>query len=242
MPKNFLTAEWQNLIMANYTLDPKILEPLLPFATELDLWKGQCYVSLVGFLFKNTRVMGIPIPWHINFEEVNLRFYVKHLSAEGEWKRGVVFVKEIVPKRAISLVANTLYGEHYQTMKMTHEFKETTTSREVSYRWKFQGQWNHMKVKTAKEALGIQADSEAEFITEHYWGYTRLHEKKTSEYEVVHPKWKVYTVENFDLQCEVGKIYGLAFQDVFTKKPDSVFMADGSEIAVRKGKLINPNI
>ncbi len=238
MPKNFLTAEWQNLIMANYTLDPKILAPLLPFGTELDLWEGKCYVSLVGFLFKNTRVLGIPIPWHINFEEVNLRFYVKHLSAEGEWKRGVVFVKEIVPKRAISFVANTLYGEHYHTMKMAHEFKETSTSREVSYRWKYRGQWNHIKVTTAKEALSIQEGSEAEFITEHYWGYTRLNEKKTSQYEVVHPKWKMYTVEDFDLQCEVAQIYGGVFEEVFAKNPDSVFMADGSEVAVRKGKKI----
>ena len=44
-----------------------------------------CYVSLVGFMFKNTRLLNIPIPFHTDFEEVNLRFYVKHFDG-NEWK------------------------------------------------------------------------------------------------------------------------------------------------------------
>lgn len=233
MPKNFLTAKWQNLIMANYVVDPALLTPFVPYQTELDLWEGKCYVSLVGFLFKDTRVMGLPIPWHINFEEVNLRFYVKHKDEAGEWKRGVVFIKEIVPKAAISWVANSLYGEHYHTMRMDHQFTQSETHQEVVYRWKYRGDWNHIRVKTAREALHISEGSEAEFITEHYWGYTRLGPKKTSEYEVVHPRWQVYTVEEYDIQCAVEQIYGKAFAGPLAQEPASIFMANGSEVAVR---------
>src|ERR1700733_4846171 len=108
--KRFLQAQWTNLLMLNYEVDPEILKPYLPPATELDLWQGKALVSMVGFLFKNTRVFGVKWPLHVNFEEVNLRFYVRHFNGT-EWKRGAVFISEIVPKRVISLMANTLYNE-----------------------------------------------------------------------------------------------------------------------------------
>lgn len=237
MPRNFLDAEWRNLIMANYVVDPAILKKQLPYGTELDLWEGRCYVSLVGFMFENTRVLGLKIPWHINFEEVNLRFYVRYREAD-EWKRGVVFIKEIVPKWTISLVANTLYGEHYQTMPMSHEFKGDDVHQEVTYRWKYRGHWNQLWVKAAREALSAQPGSEAEFITEHYWGYTRLNDRKTSEYEVVHPSWGIHTIEDYNIQCDAAAIYGPEFGPVLARDPDSIFMANGSEVSVRQGQKI----
>ena len=109
---SFLTAEWRKLAIANYVIDQRVLAPYIPVGTELDLWNGNCYVSLIGFLFKNTRLLGFSIPFHANFEEVNLRFYVKRKDGEG-WKRGVVFIKEIVPKFALSVVANVVYNENY---------------------------------------------------------------------------------------------------------------------------------
>lgn len=224
--------------MANYVVEPSLLEKHLPYQTELDLWEGKCYVSMVGFMFKNTRVLGIPIPWHINFEEVNLRFYVRHKTEKGEWRRGVVFIKEIVPRRAITFVANKLYGEHYHTMPMDHECIQNDFNQQITYRWKYEDHWNHLRVICAKEALSIREGSEAAFITEHYWGYTRLGPKKTSEYEVVHPSWNVYTVEDYDIQYQVEKIYGEEFAEVLKQKPYSVFMADGSKVAVRGGRQI----
>ena len=109
--------------MANYAVDPASLIPFLPLHTELDLREGTCYVSLVGFMFLNTKLKGISIPFHSDFEEVNLRFYVR-FKDEGEWKRGTVFVKEIVPKPAIAFVANTIYGEKYETRAMRHSVEE----------------------------------------------------------------------------------------------------------------------
>ena len=95
MQKTFLSAEWRNLLMANYEIDPAVLKKYLPCHTELDEFNGVHYVSLVGFLFTNTRLKGIAFPFHSTFEEVNLRFYVRY-KEDNQWKRGVVFIKEIV--------------------------------------------------------------------------------------------------------------------------------------------------
>ena len=112
---SFLTAEWNDLALINYEINPEILQKYVPIGTELDLWNSKCYISLIGFMFENVKVLGVKIPFHVNFEEVNLRFYVKRFE-DGKWKRGTVFIKEIVPKHAVTLVANTLYKERYQTL------------------------------------------------------------------------------------------------------------------------------
>lgn len=237
MTKIFLQAEWRKLAMANYAIDKAILEPFLPYKTEIDLWEGRCYVSLVGFRFLNTRVMGFKIPLHTNFEEVNLRFYVRYKD-KGEWKRGVVFIKEIVPKPALSFVANTLYKEHYETLPMKFFRRDHNSSTEIEYRWKKNNFWNILQVKTTGEANKIKEGSEEEFITEHYWGYTRINNNKTSEYEVTHPKWEVYKIQDYLIDVNFGDVYGAPFNFLTAEKPASVFLAEGSEIQVLRGKEI----
>ena len=233
----FLQAEWLNLVMANYAVDPKILKPHVPFKTELDLWNQTCYVSLVGFMFCNTRVLGVKVPFHVNFEEVNLRFYVLHKDG-NEWKRGVVFIKEIVPKGVITWVANNLYQEHYTTMPMRHEWLENGQGKTVEYGWKFQNDWQYIQVQTQKEPKPIAEGSEAEFITEHYWGYTLLNDHKTSEYQVEHPRWNAYGVKDYKIEWDPGKLYGPEFADLKNTRPLSVFMADGSEVSVNSRRII----
>jgi uncharacterized protein YqjF (DUF2071 family) len=218
--------------MANYIVDPALLLPWVPAATELDLFKGKCFVSLVGFMFLDTRVLGIKIPFHQNFEEVNLRFYVRH-NSNGEWRRGVVFIKEIVPRAAITLVANTLYSEHYQTLPMKHEWRRSTTELSVTYQWKL-NQWHGISATSQVEAVAIQTGSEEEFITEHYWGYTRINERKTSEYEVQHPRWEVYPVTNYKVDTDFKTVYGPEFSILNSLHPHSVFLAEGSPIQVMK--------
>src|SRR3954468_20670393 len=120
MPRIFLAAEWRYLAMLNYQVDPAILHPHLPRGTELDIWNGRHYISLVGFRFLNTRVLGVPIPFHRNFEEVNLRFYVRRKGPEG-WRRGVVFIAEIVPRFAIAAVARLFYNENYVALPTRHK-------------------------------------------------------------------------------------------------------------------------
>jgi uncharacterized protein YqjF (DUF2071 family) len=233
----FLRAEWRNLIMANYVIDPNILKPYLPYNTELDLWNNKCYVSLVGFMFLNTKVKGLKIPFHINFEEVNLRFYVKY-KEDNIWKRGVVFIKEIVPKPALTFIANTIYKEHYETLPKSHEWTDDSNYKTIKYNWKKNNKWNSISVCADKSSKEILIDSEEEFISEHYWGYTKIDNLITSEYAVEHPRWNVNPIIDYNLDVNFGNTYGDYFSFLDHEKPTSVFLAEGSEIFVKNGKRI----
>lgn len=235
-PTTFLTAAWRNLIMANYDVPPSLLESHVPPGTELDIWNGRCYVSLVGFLFTDTRVRGLAIPFHTTFEEVNLRFYVRYRSSEG-WRRGVVFVREIVPRRMIALVANTIYRENYRTLPMSHRWHETSERLEVSYSWQLDGE-HTLGVTAERDPVPIAAGSEEEFITEHYWGYARWNEKITNEYEVVHPRWNVHPIIDHTVSIDCGGVYGPEWEGLTESAPTSVFLADGSDVEVRSGERI----
>lgn len=184
---SFLKAEWRKLAIANYEIDSSLLTDYLPYGTELDLWNGKCYVSLVGFMFLNTKLLNFKIPYHVNFEEVNLRFYVKRME-HNVWKRGVVFIKEIVPKPALTFVANTVYKENYETLPMKHLWGETEGERQVEYSWRKNSKWQTFSVRARKQAAEIKPRSETEFITEHYWGYAKVSNTRTNEYEVTHPR------------------------------------------------------
>jgi uncharacterized protein len=234
--KTFLTAEWRKLVMANYLVQPEILKSYLPDGTELDFFQGRCYISLVGFNFVNTRIGNIAIPFHRDFEEVNLRFYVRSRHKK-ELKRGVVFIKEIVPKFAITWVANSLYGEKYETMQMGHVWAQDEKSLSVKYLWK-KNNWNSVEVNSSLNAFPLVAGTEAEFMTEHFWGYTRLKTNVTSEYEVVHPSWNLYPVNEYKIEVNFEEIYGENFGFLSRENPYSVFLAEGSEIEVKAGQTI----
>jgi uncharacterized protein len=231
----FLQAEWRKLALANYCIEPVLLQPFVPFGTELDLWNDQCYLSLVGFMFINTRVLGVRIPWHTNFEEVNLRFYVKR-KVDGQWRRGVVFIKEIVPRHAITFVANTLYHEHYHTMPMRHQWTNAGSELTIDYSWKFQKQWNSLKLTTKAQPIEIAMGSEAEFITEHYFGYNLVGPSRTTEYEVHHPRWEQYEVLSHQVDVDFEQLYGKPFGELNGIEPVSVMLAEGSAIEVM-GKM-----
>ena len=226
MATTLLKASWNNLFMANYVIDPKVLLPYLPYGTELDLFEGKCYVSLVGFMFLDTKLIGIKFPFHTNFEEVNLRFYVKY-SDNGTIKRGVVFIKEIVSKHMLALIANTLYNEKYERMPMKESLTEEDGVVSVSYEW-FKEEWHSINVEFTKE-----------FITEHYWGYNKVNENVSTEYGVEHPRWSVYKLLNHSIKVDFGKVYGADFEFLNDLQPDSVFVADGSKVVIKKGKKIS---
>ncbi len=223
--------------MANYLIDPAVLQPHLPYGTELDIWQGRCYVSLVGFLFRNTRVLGIAVPRHTTFEEVNLRFYVKRIVA-GEVRRGVSFIQELVPRPAITLIANTLYREKYITRPTRHRWHTGPSDQIVDYGWQYGKAWSHLKVRAGNQARPILPDTEEDFILEHYWGYSQLTPRKTGEYRVEHPTWQTYPVLNYDIDVDFADQYGVALTNGIQVPPVSVFLAEGSEIMVRKGRRI----
>jgi uncharacterized protein YqjF (DUF2071 family) len=194
-------------------------------------------VSLVGFLFQNTRLKSVPIPFHRTFEEVNLRFYVQHTKSTGERRRGVVFISELVPRFALSLVANTIYGENYSAVPVRHDWEENGEQRSVRYQWRYKSRWNELQVNAAVHPKPIVANSAEEFFTEHYWGYTKRG-TWTSEYEVLHPRWMIYPVLKHSIDVDFGALYGSGFASLATRTPESILLAEGSKIEVRSGERI----
>jgi uncharacterized protein YqjF (DUF2071 family) len=237
--RTFLTAEWRKLIMAQYAVDPATLKPWLPRGVELDLYQNKCYVSLVGFLFDAVRVKRVAIPFHTRFEEVNLRFYVARTELDGTRKRGVVFIREFVPRAAITLLANSLYEEPYATLPMRHSIVANGDSLSVSYAWRQSlagvNAWHSLAVAASPEPQAISAGSEEEFVTEHYWGYTKRSRGHTSEYGVLHPRWSVYPIRSFDLHADFAALYGPAFAALNGAAPASVLLAEGSAVSVSHG-------
>ncbi len=237
MASKFLTAEWRKLAIANYLVDPAILQSYIPYKTELDTWNGKCYVSLVGFMFLNTKLRGFSIPMHRHFEEVNLRFYVRYKDETG-WKRGVTFIREIVPRHAITLIANTLYKEKYISLPMRHEWSETDLELRVKYSWRYKKRWNSFFILADPAPMEMLPGSEAEFITEHFWGYTPRTSRSCSEYQVEHPRWQIYKVKNHEIDVRFDEVYGSNFGFLNEHIPDSVMLAEGSDVSVLSMKRI----
>jgi uncharacterized protein YqjF (DUF2071 family) len=231
----FLTGEWRYLAMLNYRVDPVLLDPLVPRGTSLDRWQDATYVSLVGFLFRDTRVLGVPVPLHRDFEEVNLRFYVRREVA-GESRRAVTFIKEIVPRPAIAAVARLTYNEPYVAMPMRHSIaaqpEPDDAPRVVRYEWRQRSGWSDVTVNASGGAAPLVAGSEAEFITEHYWGYTRQRDGGTVEYRVTHPRWRTWMVDAASVRGDLSQLYGTELGRVLAGTPDSAFLAEGSRIEV----------
>lgn len=231
----FLTAAWKQLALLNFSIDPKLLESHVPRGTELDFHGGQTYVSIVGFLFQRTAICGVPAFGHRDFTEINLRFYVRR-QVEGQWRRGVVFIQEIVHRRAVTFVARALYGENYVTRRMDHYAElipELGWPRVVEYRWQQAGIWNRVGLRCAdREPVFPRPGSLEEFIIEHYWGYALAGKDRAREYQVEHPRWKILPPEQVIWDCDPSSTYGNKFGPAL-KSPQSAFLALGSEISVR---------
>jgi len=232
----FLTAHWRYVAMLNYIVDPRLLAPLVPSGTEIDFENGDTFLSIVGFLFLDTRLLGLAIPLHRDFEEVNLRFYVRRKSADT-WRRGVVFIRELVPGRAIALVARACYGENYLAVPMKHKIEHVDSNLIVEFLWRRGRKWESLKMRATGEPQIIPAGSHAEFITEHYWGYTSLR-NGCGEYRVEHPRWKIWDASDFELNADVASLYGKQFADTLDQPPRSAFVADGSPITIERRKIL----
>ena len=228
---NFLTAKWENLIMANYAVPPELLKPFLPKGTELDYYEGKTYVSLVGFLFSGIKIFNISALWLDTFEEINLRFYV--IRRQGDTvKRGVVFINETVPYKAVAWLANKLYKEHYTAIPTRRYEELTPSSKQIEYYWKTSQCWNHIKVKASSVTEPMPLHGIEEFIFEHYYGYTRVSETASIEYAIAHQRWLVHAVKDFSVECDFKAMYGEGFSFLSEIEPDTIFMAEGSGVSV----------
>lgn len=237
-PRIFLRAGWYHLAMLNYIVEPRILEPHLPAGTELDFFQGRTYISVVGFQFLDSKVLGVPLLFHREFEEVNLRFYVVRHTPNGP-RRGVVFLREIASKWLISLAARWLYNEQYVTMSMRQRVVLPSGDKDglVQYEWRHAQRWQGLSVRFNGEPRPLAPSSEEQFIAEHYWGYARQRDGSTMEYQVEHPPWRVWQATSATYDCDVEAIYGREFVP-FLKEPASYFVADGSPVVVRRGRRL----
>ena len=226
------------LAMLNYAIDPQVLSALVPTDTELDVFEGRTYVSLIGFRFLHTRVRGIWIPFHSDFDEVNLRFYVRR-SVAGEVRRGVAFVREIVPRYAIAKVAQLVYGERYLALPMRHRVSGPTSEGgrvRAEYGWRTGGQWNTLRMEAEGPPARAPEGGLQQFITEHYWGYAQQRDGRAVEYQVTHEPWRVWTATSASFEGDCTGIYGEDLAAVLRRPPDSAFLAEGSAVAVMPGR------
>ena len=242
MPRPFLTAEWRYLVMLNYDVEAELLKPYLPAGTTLDLWKGRAMASVVGFRFLRTRVLGLAIPFHTDFTEVNLRFYVRREMPGSEARRGVTFIRELVPRRAIALAAQWMYNEPYVALPMrsTEPSDSADSPGRIAYEWRLNGRWQHVAATPVGAAAIPSADSQEAFISEHYWGYTRQRDGSTIEYSVAHPKWRVWAARDPELDVDAGQLYGSRFSGAFGQIPVSAFVAEGSPVEVARPAPLLP--
>jgi hypothetical protein len=241
LAESFLTARWHYLAMLNYAVDPSLLAARIPPGTELDFFGDRTYVSVVGFRFLQTRVLGVAVPLHQDFDEINLRFYVRRRAEDG-WRRGVVFVRELVPKPAIATVARLAFCEPYASVTMRHDVRDEGmgSARRVSatYGWLDRGG----DCTIALRALGDPAlpapGSAEEFIAEHYWGYGVDRKRRGLEYGVRHDPWRVWKAHDATFSGNAAPAYGTEFARVLDATPDSAFLAEGSPISVSWASIV----
>ena len=231
--RTFLTAEWKNLLMLNYAVDPELLRPFVPEGTELDSHEGLTYASLIGFQFNKTRLLGRAVPFHQAFEEVNLSFYVRRAT-----RRGVVFIRELVPKVAVTAIARFAYGENYSCVPMSHRLESKAGQLSAEYSWGTGAARCTISATTTREPYLPDQGSLSEFITEHYWGYA-IRNGRTVEYQVDHPQWQVREADAAQFSGEGDRYYGSDFARLIAQPPDSAFLAEGSAVTVFKGTPIS---
>lgn len=238
--KPFLTAEWRRLILLTYAVEPYLLESYLPEGLTLDLYKDdRAFVSFVAFDFLNTKVKGIPIPFHVNFPEINLRFYVQHTDKSGEVRRGVMFIKELVPKHCIALVANKIYNEPYESTSMTSSFDIKNEEIMIEHQLTYKGTPHQFKIKVENKPYFPEENSTEHFFKEHSWGFGLNKKGQLTEYKVEHPVWKIYPLkERFQINIQFDQLYGSSWSVLNGQIPYNIMVAEGSPIQVFPGKLV----
>jgi uncharacterized protein YqjF (DUF2071 family) len=233
----FLTAEWRDLVMLNYEVDPRLLEKYVPDGTVLDSFLGKTYVSLVGFRFCRTKLFGfLSIPLHSDFEEVNLRFYVRR-SEGDESRRGVVFLAEIVPRWAIAATARLVYGENYVSLATKHSVCAEASKKTAMYQWQVKDQLCQLTAQAIGAPELRREGSLEQFITEHYWGYSRQR-SGSFEYHVSHPSWLVWMSTTGGFEGDASRWYGAELGRTLQGRPSSAFLAEGSPVTVFRGRKL----
>ncbi len=235
--KVFLSAHWSNLLMLQWRVPEELLRPHLGPGIELDTFEGATYVSVVGLRFDRTKLLGIGIPFHQSFTEVNLRFYVRREAPDGI-RRGVVFISELVPRFWIATIARLFYNEKYRAIPMRHAISNESSSYRWMYGWRAGGRQHRIEASAVGNPTAMAAGSREEFIAEHYWGYSKQRDGSVFEYRVRHPSWKVWSLTDLACDWSPSETYGSALGEILRSQPEFAFVADGSDVTVSWGSKV----
>jgi uncharacterized protein YqjF (DUF2071 family) len=159
----------------------------------------------------------------VRFPEINLRFYIRH-----EGVRGVCFIRELVPRPAITLVARGLYNEPYRTTRMSEELLPP-----AGVRHRF-GPGLRQRVEARANPEGAVPDpASAEYwLTHHDLGVGRNHRGALRRYRVEHEVWRVHEVGDLDVDVDFGAVYGPEWAHLTGAEPSHVTLAAGSPVRV----------
>jgi uncharacterized protein len=223
----FLTAEWLHVLGVTYPADEQLLAPHLPRGAQIDTLEGSPRVSIVAFHFRRTRLRGVPIPLHVNFGEINLRFYVR---LHG--RRAVVFIREFVSRPAISIIAKLTYNEPYRTIRMRDEVL-TREDGLVGVRHRFGRRLgNRLEAWADPEPVVPAEGSAAYWLTHHDLGVGRGRDGGARSYEVDHPVWALHEVRALEVDVDFGGLYGPQWAFLADAEPSHVTLAEGSGVAI----------
>jgi uncharacterized protein YqjF (DUF2071 family) len=224
-----ISGAWHKIIMVNYAVDPSALRDLVPHGTRLSYFEGRCFVTLAGFLFSDIKVLGLRVPFHRHVPEANLRFYVESLDG---YKKGLVFIKELVSKRVMAMMANRFYRQNYSVKNIKYSYTEDRKTATLKYSWGLLG-GNRMKAKLARvPSTKVKTGSEADYILHNFLGYASRPDKSTLRYEVTHPAWTLCPVIDWKVKVNFEKSFGKRFEFLSKQKPHSIFVTEGSPIAI----------
>ncbi len=231
----FLTAVWSDLILLSYAVPDDVLLPYLAPGLELDRWDGSAWCSLVAFNFEQARVLGWSVPYPrslCDFPEFNLRIYV---TQHGQ--RGVVFVRELAPNPLVCGLAKLLYNEPYSAVPITSRVTQIGEVRRVRHDFVVQGKKQMVAVSALGEPKLPLEDSFETWVKEQEAGFNRQRfGGQTTGFRVWHPPWRVYPVREYTMDIDFAHLYGPQWGFLQERTPDSVVLAEGSQIKIYPNK------
>lgn len=226
----FLTAVWSDLILISYAVPDDVLTPYLTPGLELDRWDGSAWCSLVAFNFEQARVLGWSVPYPrtlCDFPEFNLRFYVRQGG-----RRGVVFVRELTSNLLVVSLARVLYNEPYTAVPIQSRVTQVGTLRRVRHDFVVDGKPQMVAVSARRPATEPTPESFETWVKEQETGFGRTRGGRLTAYHVQHPAWRTYPLEVYQVHVDFAHLYGERWQFLQERTPDSVVLAEGSQIAI----------
>lgn len=201
--------------------------------TRLDSWNGKTFLSLESFQFRNTKFLGRSVPFHEHFEQVNLRFYVTDTNSRA----AVVYIKEISPKRLVCWMANSIFQENYEHLKMhsVHLAAIPGRSQTVEYYWKTKESWNSIHAECEGDQKLPSSGSLEEFLLNRNLTVTALPEGGSAFFQMEHSAWKFWKAEA-KILIDAEASFGLQFRDTLEGPCHSAFISDGSFVRVMKSQ------